>query len=318
MANRRQSKRAKRRMGVKRYPSLVGLSLAIAASLAVLETAFRAGSVGVSIFDSSGPGQVALLAVPLLLIALFIRYVAAGNPLEFLGLYWQDQRRARQGFLFFLLATTLVVVGFYCVFALLGIVSVSSEAVQALNHTVLLRTVVALLVVLVLATSEELIFRAFIFRHLMFDASPGAVASAMVVASLIFALLHNLTDPLAWFTAEQFPLFVGLFILGFLLCVTYYSTGSITCAIAVHAAFLGSKVFLRRTELLDVNQQMLMLENSADMRMSPVVWGLWIAMALVIFLARHWLRERFAVETRLDMMRVTGRWRPGLDSQLAG
>ena len=63
-------------------------------------------------------------------------------------------------------------------------------------------------------------------------------------------------------------------------------------------------MFLRKTQLLTVDSQMLMLQDTADLRMSPMVWALWIAMGIIIFMLRHRLRARFEIETDLSVTRV--------------
>jgi membrane protease YdiL (CAAX protease family) len=303
-----------------RYLNLLLLMLGIAVALAVLETLFHFAGGAFSIFDTRGFGQVMLLLTPLILIALFVHYVADDRSQLLAIRYGRAWRRALSGFVVFWLGTTAIIVAGYALFVMLGSVGISNASVAGLSWQIAERTLIALLVVLVLATTEELIFRVFLMRYLMFDGSRWALLLAIFASSFIFAALHNLTDPLAWFTAEEFPLFVGLFLLGVLLCVTYVSTGSITCAIAVHMAFLGSKVFLRRTNLLDVDPGivflgskvfrrrtnlsdidpgLLFLQNGGDLRVSPMVWALWIAMAILIYLNRKWLRKRFAVESRL-------------------
>jgi membrane protease YdiL (CAAX protease family) len=288
---------------VNRYISITGLFAVTVAALALVEVALRSTGSGLSIFDTRGAGQVLLLAVPLCLIILFVSRVPGGDPLGFAALYVRGRRRAAAGFLWFWAVPTLIIVAAYLLVGQFGHVTVSQDALAAFNARIAINTAVSLLVVLVLATTEELIFRSFIMRHLIFDGSRAAFVSAVVIAALIFAVLHNLTDPLAWFTREAFPLLVGLFTLAVLLSVTYLSTGSITCAIGVHAAFLGSKVFLRRTDFVDVNHPALLLQNSGDLRESPFVWLLWLVMAGVIYLMRKRLRARFAIETDFHMLK---------------
>jgi membrane protease YdiL (CAAX protease family) len=281
-----------------RYRNVAFFSAAIFAALALAEWLFDLTGSGLSIFDKKGAGQVTLLAVPLVMLAPFVALVG-GKPWRVFSIYGRNARRALAGFGMFWLVTTLIVVAGYLGFAAIGAVQWSATGIAALSFAVAMKTVIALLVVVILATTEETIFRMFLMRYLAWNAGRAALISAVIVASLIFAALHNLTDPLAWFTPELFPLFVGLFILGILLCVTYLATGSITCAIGVHAGFLGSKVFLRQTKLVDVDPNMLMLQDTFDLRMSPFVWALFAAFAVVIWLLRHRLRPRFAIERDL-------------------
>jgi membrane protease YdiL (CAAX protease family) len=296
---------------VTRYISVSLLFGIITAALVMVELVLRNSGSGLSIFDTRGAGQVLLLAVPLALITLFVTRIPNGDPVGFATLYLRDGRRAASGFLWFWAVPTLIIVSAYAAVGLLGHVTVSREALAAFNADIAFKTLVSLLVVVVLATTEELIFRGFLMRYLIHERTPAAIVSAVIVAALVFALLHNLTDPLAWFTPEEFPLLVGLFTLAVLLSVTYLSTGSITCAIGIHTAFLGSKVFLRRTEFVDVNHPALMLQNSADLRESPLVWLLWLVMAAVIYAMRKPLRARFAVETDLHQMAPRARDRKG-------
>jgi hypothetical protein len=64
----------------------------------------------------------------------------------------------------------------------------------------------------------------------------------------------------------------------------------------VHAGLLGSKVFLRRTGLLEVETGSWLLGSSDDIRRAPLVWLLFAGMALAIYLGRHRLNARFSVE----------------------
>lgn len=285
-----------------RHASTALLFAAIAAALAVVEIVLRLAPGGLSIFDTRGAGQVMLLAVPLIMIIIFVARVPGGDPLGFAWIYAARWRRAAVGFAWFWAVPTLIIIAAYFGFGLLGHATVSEEAVAAFSLRIAFNTAVSLLVVVVLATTEELIFRGFLMRYLIYDRSRLAFISGVVIAALVFAVLHNLTDPMAWFTQEEFTLLIGLFTLAVLLSVTYIATGSISCAIGVHTAFLGSKVFLRRTDLIDVNHPALFLQNSGDLRESPLVWALWLGMALVIYMLRHRLRARFAVETDLHQM----------------
>jgi membrane protease YdiL (CAAX protease family) len=289
---------------VQRYFNIALLGVALVAVLWLIEFGFQSSQSGFSIYDTKGIGQITLLAATLIMVTAFSKFVGGSAPFGFFAPYLISSKKSFAGFGWFYLVTTLIIVLGYLWFALQGAVSISDQGVANLSLKIAERTLVGLLVVVVLAFTEEMIFRVFLMRYLMWDASKSAAFAAVISASLIFAFLHNLTDPLAWFTAEQFPLFIGLFILGALLCVTYISTGSITCAIGLHTGFLGSKVFLRKTQLLSVDPQMLMLQDNSDLRMSPIVWGLWIAMGLGIYLMREKLRARFRIEADLSVTRV--------------
>jgi membrane protease YdiL (CAAX protease family) len=264
--------------------------------LLATEWLFRGTGSGLSLTDSRGAGQVTLLLMILLMVAAFSKYVARDRPLAFFRLYLRHWRIALKGFLAMLAFATAVVMAGYLVFALIGQVGWSEEGWARMNLRIVERTAVALLVVVVLATTEEILFRVFLMRYLRWNTTPLVTIGAVVFSSAVFAASHNLTDPLAWFTPEQFPLFVGLFLLGVLLCVAYLVTGSFWCAVGIHAGLLGSKVFLRKTQLLEVNHGAWWLGESADLRMAPTVWLIFAGMALVLYLARRWLQARYAIE----------------------
>lgn len=265
--------------------------------LAAVEWLFTATGSGLSLTDTRGAGEVTLFVVIFAMVAAFSRFVAGGRPLLFFELYRRQWRRSLAGFLVMLAFATVLTVAGYLLFALAGHVGWDREALARLGPKIASRTVVALLVVVVLAISEEILFRAFLMRYLRWSTRPLVTVGAVVFSSFVFAASHNLTDPLAWFSPDEARLFLGLFLLGTLLCVSYLSTGSLFCSVGLHAGLLGSKVFLRKTEILIVSPDVWWLGHSQDLRMAPVVWLLFAGMAVAIFLARKRLYARFAVET---------------------
>src|SRR5690606_5300440 len=114
----------------------------------------------------------------------------------------------------------------YVIVGMLGGVQVSQEAVAQLTWKILERTIIAMFIVVILATTEELIFRVFLMRYLRWSAAPAVTIGAVLFSSLVFATSHNLTDPLAWLSPSEHPLFIGLFLLGILLCTAYIASGS--------------------------------------------------------------------------------------------
>lgn len=261
-----------------------------------LDAIFAATGSGLSIHDTRGAGQVLMLLTVLLTVLAYVVFVARDDIGAWIGQYLSKWRRALSGFLLMLAVSWAIVIGAYLIAWALDFAHFSPEAWQALNLNVAERTAVALLVVFVLATTEELMFRVFIMRYLRTDTSALATIGAVVVSSLIFAAVHKPTDLLGWFTAEEFPLFVGLFLLGVLLCTAYIATGSFWAGVAVHAGLLGSKVFLRRTGVLEVETGSWLLGGSDDIRRAPLVWALFAGMALAIYLLRRGLNARFSVE----------------------
>lgn len=263
--------------------------------LALLEALYRVTGSGLSIFDTRGFGQVSMLLTVVLMVLGYVVLVAKDDVRGFFMLYLRNWRTALRGFLIMLAISWSLVIVAYVVMGALGYVQWSVQAWDEMTWRIARRTLVALFVVLVLAVTEELIFRVFLMRYLRWNTSRAVTIGAVVFASFIFASVHNLTDPLAWFRPEEAMLFVGLFLLGVLLCVTYICTGSFWCAVAVHSGLLGSKVFLRRTELLDVSTGSWWL-NTSDLRATPLTWALFAGMAVAVYLLRKPLAERFAIE----------------------
>lgn len=263
--------------------------------LALLETVYRVSGSGLSIFDTRGIGQVSMLFTVIVMVLGYVTLVARDNVREFFMLYLRNWRVALRGFLIMLAIAWAIVIAAYLVMGALGYVQWSQEAWADMTWRVARRTFVALLVVLVLAVTEELMFRVFLMRYLRWNTSKAVTIGAVLFSSFLFASVHNLTDPLAWFQPEDAMLFVGLFLLGILLCVTYLVTGSFWCAVAVHSGLLGSKVFLRRTEVIDVSTGTWWL-NTPDLRATPLTWALFAGLAIAIYLLRKPLAERFAIE----------------------
>lgn len=262
----------------------------------LLEFAFQSSGSGLSVHDTRGVGQVSLYLVILLMILAYSRYVARDDNYAFFRLYLMQPMRMAAGFAAAAVFAVSIVVAGYLSFAAIGQIGISDEAVAAFDLDVAERTFVALIVVVILALSEELIFRVFLMRYLRWNTSVPVTVAAVIFASLVFAAAHNVFDPLAWFQPDDRRLFIGLFLLGVLLCTAYLSTGSIACAIGIHFGLLGHKVFLRKTGLLEVHSDHWWLGNDADLRMAPVAWALFSAMAVAILLCRHGLYRRFAIE----------------------
>jgi len=103
------------------------------------------------------------------------------------------------------------------------------EQVQAMSFswTLILLTLIAVVVV---PLTEELLFRAFIYRSLK---SYVPKTAAALISSLFFALMHyNVLS------------FVPLFILGFWLCRSYEDSGNIWVPITLHGLFNGNTILV--------------------------------------------------------------------------
>ena len=84
---------------------------------------------------------------------------------------------------------------------------------------------VCVLTTVIAPVCEELLFRGFIFRSLCNWRGPWPAA---IVTGVLFGLVHGLSAP----AVDLAP----LALLGFLLCVVYWKTGSLYLTILIHAA----------------------------------------------------------------------------------
>jgi len=148
----------------------------------------------------------------------------------------------------------------------------------------------------VLATSEELIFRTVVLNHLRPVRKPSGTVVAIVASSMVFSLAHAVESPIAWLSLERVPLMIGLILLGVLLSAVYVSTASISCAIGVHAALLGSKVVLRKTHLVEFTPTGWWFGEAGDLRTAPVVWLVFSGLAAFFLLFSNRIRPFTAVE----------------------
>lgn len=287
-------------MDILRYPILLACMAALVVPIELLDAAFAGLDLEISVRDTRGAGQVALYVLILLAALAFNIFPGGENPLRFFYAYVKDWRRALGGFAAAWLAVTAVVAAGYLVFALAGHVTHGEGRPDVAAMRVAERTASALVVMLVLVLSEELIFRATIMRYLRWKASTVVTVAAVLASAAIFAAAHNALDPRPWLARDQLALLTGLFLLGTLLATTYVATGSLTAAMGVHAGFLGSKVFMRKTGALDVTPNSWLLGHSDDLRMAPVVWLIFLSLTLLIAAFRRPLHAMFCVETPIS------------------
>jgi len=282
-----------------RYRNLLLLLAGIAIICAVAELAFRLTGTGYSLTQRSGPGQKTFFAIGFIAILWFSTAVAKVSPIAFLRGYLRDRRRMVGGFAaMFLLAFGSMIL-LHVVLGLFDLLSWNSLAWEALTPKIWERTAIALLIVVGLATAEELIFRGFILRYLRARAVTGVTLLAVVVSAAIFSALHAprffLTEP----SEIIIPLLTGLFLLGILLGTVYVTTGSLACCIGIHAGLLGFKVFQRRTQLVvyDHNWFFGVRPDGMDLLAGPGIWLLLVAATLPFVAFRFWLWPRLWIET---------------------
>lgn len=101
-------------------------------------------------------------------------------------------------------------------------------------------------VTFLLAWSEELIFRGTLYQYF---AQFWAPMPSAFITSLIFSLVHDITNPLNLVT-KNWKLGLGLFLLGFLLNLIFIVTQKLYTGMGIHAGLVYVKVVLRRLPLI--------------------------------------------------------------------
>ena len=261
-----------------------------------VESVFRFVGVRYSLTDSRGPGKIAVFVLVLPAVLLFTRYVARVSALRFIARYATEWRRTLAGFFLMTGATVLVSVAGYVLLAMLGNVEWSPAAWADLRGNLVASVARALLVALMLVMAEEIVFRSFLLRYLRYDDTFPVTVSAVIVSSAIFSVSHLIALVGVWDELGKIQLLVGLFVIGMLLGTVYVATGSVACAMGVHFGLLGFKVALLKTHLLKLVPGWLTGERG-DIRMVPLAWLTFLAMALAIVYWRRWLQQRLRVET---------------------
>lgn len=271
-----------------RYKNLFLLMICLTLAGCAVDAALRLFNAPISLTDRSGPGEILVFVIVLPSLLWFAQAVGGVNAFAFLRAYAREWRRILRGFGFTLLLALTAMFVIHVVLAYTGTLAWSQEAWANLTPHVWKRTVTSLLVVLVLATTEELIFRGFVLRYLRWNSSTTVTVAAVLVSSVIFSLSHII----ALGSDATGPLLFGLFCLGVLLGTAYVATGSLACSIGVHAGLLSFKVFLHRTGLVDY-----LSGERDDLRMSPSLWMALLLAAILLIVLSKWLRPLFWIET---------------------
>lgn len=278
-----------------RYRNLLLLILGFVVVFAIAETTLRAIGSPYLLTQRNGPGQIVLYLMGLVAILWFCQRVAGVSPADFIKGYLRDWRRALRGFLFCWLIGTGAMLLIHSGMIAAGSASISWDAVSVYGFKAFRSTVTAMLAMLVLVLAEELIFRGFVLRYLRGSPERIATVLAVIVASAIFSLSHTVSLG-SRLGSEDLPnLLFGLFMLGALLSTVYIATGSLACAMGIHAALLGFKVFLRKTHFIDYHDSSLM--GGSDLRTGPALWLIMLTFIVAFALARRWLSQHYRIET---------------------
>ena len=279
-----------------RYLYICIFLAALPLPMALIEIFFRATDSGFSVFDGRGTGQITLYAASLVFIIIYSRYVALDSPFYFLDLYRKVWKRTLAGFAAFALFSVTISAIAFAMTISMDTVTYTPENFQKLSNKRIIRLFISLPIASVLAMVEESMFRGFLMRYLRWNPTRKATILAVCFSSIVFAFVHNLSDPLGWVEPDNIRLFVGLFILGCTLCTVYICTGSLICAAGLHAGFLFAENARNYTKVLELSNAEWWMAVGQDVRTAPITWLLFALIGIGAYLLRHKLHPIFSVE----------------------
>jgi membrane protease YdiL (CAAX protease family) len=148
-----------------------------------------------------------------------------------------------------------------------------------------------------LAWSEEVIFRGTLYLYFLQHIRP---IESILLTSGIFALVHDLTNPLNLVT-KNWKLGLGLFLLGILLNLTFAITNKLYTGMGIHAGLVFVKVVLRRWPIiafLPVTQLPCWVDR--DLRQSFLIHGLFTFVNIILIIKyKKKLFQRITRQNRL-------------------
>ena len=119
-----------------------------------------------------------------------------------------------------------------------------------------------------LALTEEIMFRGTLFPYFVQWLRP---ITAVFVTSLCFMIVHFLPNPVMQLYTD-WPIGLGLFLLGFMLNLIFIKTGTMYANIGTHAGLVYVKVILRKMRFLVFAPAAdLPWLLNADLRQAPLV-----------------------------------------------
>jgi len=243
---------------------------------------------------NKGAGQILLYLIVIGVIVWFTRNVWKQDLKAAVAPYLSNWKRVTKGFWICAGASLALQTPIYLLLFHLGILHISQYARSKSLGILVFNIVISQIVMLVLATSEEGIFRGFLFSYLRGNGKKGSVVAAVIISSVIFGLSHEFHTLRHWLMPEYYGKLIGLIILGVLLSITYQSTRSISCSIGVHASLLWLDEIRRQT--MDLNQPYWWTGTNNDLRTAPFVWLIFVVLGVGFALSGKKLRPIVAIE----------------------
>jgi membrane protease YdiL (CAAX protease family) len=229
-------------------------------------------------------------------IGILVAVTCPQSVRRFIRLYSTNLPRSAAGFLVMLGFGLAMLLALTLFLGLSGRATWGEGGISPAPHLVPIAIAATLLGAIAIAVPEEILFRGFVVSYLRWNTSPLVSTAAVVASALVFAAAHNIENPLVWLTPAGFPLFVGLFLLGTLLAVSYLATRSLWCPIGLHAALVAFDRAVLNTDLVAIDLSPWWMGGTDDVREAPALWLTFVIAALLCILFRNWLRSRLAIE----------------------
>lgn len=277
-----------------RYLYLTVVLAFAAIGAAVLESAYTQPKTILSTIQESGLGPY-LVAGPL--IGFLIVLTAPGSMRRFVQLYGRRPSVAVFGFLTMFGFGLALLMTVSAILAIAGRMEWGENAEAARIGLLLSAATATILFACIVAVPEELVFRGFIVSYLRWSNSAAVTTGAVIASAVVYAVAHNLKNPLDWLTAAELPLFVGLFALGVLLAVVYLVTRSLWCPIGLHAALVTFDLAILKEKVFAPDLSPWWLGGTGDIREAPLLWLAFAVASIAVIASRRWLRHHLAIET---------------------
>lgn len=235
-----------------------------------------------NLLSNRGIGKVAFVTLVILQIILFIvtqskqffNKFLKTNILFFSKLDW-IKKYLKYFIIFFSLHALML-----CIFVLVGFAKFN-PILENITLKLFLRILFGFIVTFFLAWTEELIFRGTLFPY--FEQTLSTFSS-LIITSVIFMFVHNLTNPLDLITTN-WRLGLGLFLLGLLLNLIFIDTKKLYTGMGAHAGLVFVKVFLRRMPLLIfLPATQLPSWINKDLRMSNLIHIFFLIAVIIMFI----------------------------------
>jgi len=279
---------------------LLGLIAGIYLAWFAAQSIFDAAHIPIDLTAASGVGQIINYAIVLICAYLFTTLVWRQSVIGFFVIYFQNWRKTLKGFLFCAGLSVTVAFAWYMFVFAAGGARWSSVAWALIDTHAVGKLFLTCLVGIVIAATEEILFRSLAFKYLLNAATTAAIVRAIFLSSIIFALSHRFDNPLAWLDLKETGLLIGLVLLGCLLALVYYLTNSIACAIGTHSGLIWIAM-VKKTQIIQVAHSGWDITNSFDPRTGPAAWILFILLSVLFWSLRRWMRKTFAIED-LDLV----------------